>query len=1131
MARICVWLATNRAARGHALGARRENSEVSVADPRARQAPPKSRQGSTGFAHAALLLLLLPLILASVAQPAWAEIELPPADPRDAVSIAGPQAARWQQGRFDVLLLPQGVTFRQGNMSGTAQQGVVWIDRQETGDDPTRVLVYLEGSVHVAYHDQAQGPKPRTEIVDRVWFGRLQTLDDVQMRVDTFTAEPPNKPPLWSRAMATLEAGGGWPVSPNSAVQPAQFTIPERPGGRIGPTGPMVPMGPMGPIGPMLPPAAPGSNPLGPPPGFVNPTAPSLAAPAPAPAAPASSPPSAGIAKIESRSGGRFDFRTFKGPDGQPAGLIFDAGIRLVFDAIKNVQFQGYTVERIDVEADRVVVWGEVPANLSGAVGDAGAAAPNAASRPVEIYMEGNIVFREGDRVIYAERMYYNVSERFGVVLSAELLTPVPEYEGLLRLKADALQMYGEQRYQAFGAAITSSRLGVPRYWFQAETVEFQDQQRQRLNPYTRLPELDPRTGEPMVDHNYMASSSNNYVFLAGYPVFYWPTVASDLQEPSYYLQRAQLKNDSVFGTQVLLDWDLYQLLGIRNRPARTKWQLSTDVLTERGFGLGTNFRYEGDTLLGASGPYSGNFDAWGIKDSGLDNLGLDRRSLVPEQDFRGRVLWQHRQQLPWDLRLTAELGFVSDRNFLEQFYEREWDQGKDFTTGLELKRLEDNMSLALTADARINPFFTQTEWLPRLDHFWIGQSLISDSLTWSEHSHVGYGRVRIAEAPENPVDLAKFDPLPWESSRSGVRAATRQELDLPLEVGAVKLVPYLLGEVAHWGEDITGNDLTRLYGQAGLRASLPFWRADASVQSELFNLNGVAHKITLEGDIFYADASKNLDQLPLYDALDDDATEQFRRRLLFNTFNQTAGTDVPQRFDERYYALRSGLQGSVTSPSTEVVDDLMMARLGIRQRWQTKRGLPGQQRIVDWIVFDFQTALYPDPDRDNFGEVLGLAQYDFRWHVGDRLTFYSDGFADVFSEGLRTVSVGGQIGRPEQGSLSIGFRHIDGPGPTDALTPLNGNVLNANLNYRMSEKWLLSAGAAYDFGPAGNIGQSLRLTRVGESFLVQVGFNYDVSRDNFSAMLLVEPRFMPGNRLGNVGGVAIPPAGAYGLE
>jgi len=58
-----------------------------------------------------------------------------------------------------------------------------------------------------------------------------------------------------------------------------------------------------------------------------------------------------------------------------------------------------------------------------------------------------------------------------------------------------------------------------------------------------------------------------------------------------------------------------------------------------------------------------------------------------------------------------------------------------------------------------------------------------------------------------------------------------------------------------------------------------------------------------------------------------------------------------------------------------------------------------------------------------------------------------------------------------------------------------------------------------------------VRLTRVGESFLFQVGFTYDVSRDNLNVSLLVEPRFMPGNRLGRVGGVAIPPAGAYGLE
>lgn len=211
--------------------------------------------------------------------------------------------------------------------------------------------------------------------------------------------------------------------------------------------------------------------------------------------------------------------------------------MRIVFDAIKNVQVQGYMVERIDVESDRIVVWGEVPAGMTGQ--SVVPAQPSAARRPIEIYMEGNIVFREGDRVIYAERMYYNVTERYGVVLSAEMLTPVPEYEGLLRLKADAIQMYNEQQFQAYGAAVTSSRLGVPRYWFQTESIQFQDQQRPQINPYTRLPNVDPSTGQPLVDHNYLATSTNNWIYLAGVPVFYWPTVATDLKEPSYYLQRA----------------------------------------------------------------------------------------------------------------------------------------------------------------------------------------------------------------------------------------------------------------------------------------------------------------------------------------------------------------------------------------------------------------------------------------------------------------------------------------------------------------------------------------------------------------------------------------------------------------
>jgi hypothetical protein len=82
-----------------------------------------------------------------------------------------------------------------------------------------------------------------------------------------------------------------------------------------------------------------------------------------------------------------------------------------------------------------------------------------------------------------------------------------------------------------------------------------------------------------------------------------------------------------------------------------------------------------------------------------------------------------------------------------------------------------------------------------------------------------------------------------------------------------------------------------------------------------------------------------------------------------------------------------------------------------------------------------------------------------------------------------------------------------------------------------MSEKWIATAGASWDLGPTGNIGQNVAVTRVGESFLIRFGVNFDASRDNLGVSFLLEPRFLPSTRLGRVGGVQIPPAGAMGLE
>jgi hypothetical protein len=151
------------------------------------------------------------------------------------------------------------------------------------------------------------------------------------------------------------------------------------------------------------------------------------------------------------------------------------------------------------------------------------------------------------------------------------------------------------------------------------------------------------------------------------------------------------------------------------------------------------------------------------------------------------------------------------------------------------------------------------------------------------------------------------------------------------------------------------------------------------------------------------------------------------------------------------------------------------------------------------------------------------LLNYDFRWFVGDRFCIVSDGFADFFSQGLKTVSLGGEIHRPGNGDVYLGVRSIEGP--------ISSNVLSARMTYRMSDKWGIQALSSYDFGSTGNIGQRVAAVYIGESFLFRFGVNYDVSRDNVGFLFGLEPRFLVRPQLFRPGGLALPPPSAEFLE
>ncbi|HET6880315.1 MAG TPA: hypothetical protein VFI31_09180 [Pirellulales bacterium] len=1017
-----------------------------------------------------------------LAQPAASEIELAPPRFDDPITVSADHANAWKQGSYDVLMLRGHCVVGQGYNVCRGNDAVLWIKKGDgTEKNPTKVIAYLEGDVQI---DAGRRPDKRLTALpasnDRGWLGRFRSTAPLRVNTPRPLPEPTVKPAFFQNALDQR--------NPSEAITRTQYV----PSNRGTP-----------------PPAAH----VPPPPGT---------APQPASA-------------TSNATGGLRHLRIF--PRGEsPPHIVWERngrseeGVAVITGGVQI--FIDGPQGQLDIVSDKVVIWtvGEVSAQVR--------AKYQEETVPLEIYLEGNVVFRQGDRVIYSDRMYYDVKYKNGTVLQAEITSPAPKFGGLMRLKADMVRQVDEDTFFARHSYFTSSQMGSPRFRVQSQEVKVYDRQRAQVNPLTGSPIIDPITQEQVIDHDQMVTGTNNAFFVGPVPVFWWPRFSTTLQQPSTVLQSIMFSHDNFMGYWVEGRLNAFQLLGLQKPPQGVNWDIRLSELTKRGYGAGTDLLVNRQDLFGIQGPVMGTLQAWGLRDGGLDQLGRGRMNDPHPDVWRGRILSQFRQTIPdangslvEGYQINTELGLVSDYNFLESFYEAEFEQHKDETTDIDILKLTENRAWSVYGQVRVNPFFTQTNWLPRLDHYTMGQSVLNDRLTWFEHSDAAYAQFKVTQAPTfSAEEMQNFNYLPWETTgnHQGDRLVSRQEIDAPLQLGPVKVVPYALGELAQWGQDLKGQDVGRAFGQVGTRGSVLFWAANPNIESDLLNLHGLAHKVTFDVDAFASGSNIPFTDLALYDNIDDDALNRFRRRFMSIDYAAMAGAfggTLPAKFDPRYYAFRSGIQSYVGSPTAEIAGNLQAVQLGMTQRWQTKRGPLGNRRIIDVAVLNAGATYYPNPNRDNFGANWGLANYDFQWHVGDRFTVMSDAAFDFFYQGQKTWSVGASLNKPPRVNLYAGFRSFSGP--------FTYNTVTLTQSYQLSPKYLATASTSFALNNKGNIGENFTFTRVGEAFVTSVSFYVDGGKNNNQTInLMIAPRFLGQQMLRTIGGAnGIPLPGMYGLE
>lgn len=949
---------------------------------------------------------------------------------------------------------------RQAHSLAQGPRAVVWVERKQDDLLQTReVTVYLEGETRMPIYVESSPGSPdgtASKIYDQKWLGRFSTLSTIEMAVMNPSTPADRKPPIFQRALAALSPE-------HSVIREGQFA----------PTSTtMISTGSVSPRYRRI---------------TLNP-----------------------------RRDNEMDIAYDPYPNDPSRGiLVITKGLNIIIQGVQDERLLG---NEIDISAENAVVWMSNPSKLGN-----NREHTEESNKDFELYLEGHIIFRDQARRIEAHRMYYDARNNLAYILEGRLDTPIVGLKGIdgnLRLKADVLQQLGEGRFQAKNSLVTTSQLGQPTYSLRSRTLTMTE--RTSTSAFGH--------GEPVTQQILVAE--NNYLAAQNVPVFYWPWMAADLKDPTFYIKTLSYGNSQTYGNRISTTWNPFQLLNIRNRPHWLDGDLDVAWMEKRGISHGIRATYKPSNFCSIPGATNGSLRYWGLSDKGKDRLGGGRNNVSFPEKYRYEFSWKHRQELaslgplrgPWTF--DAQLGKVSDRNIINNFHAGAWKQDDNYTTSAELKKHCGDSTLSLYTEYALDDFYSNANWLPRLDHYVLGRSFLRDRLTWYGHTRVGYVDYNTAEAPYDwNRDGRYFRYMPWELKPGSSNAipnpnavnpeypdtlnmsfetfSTRHELDLPFSVGPVRFVPYVLGDFSHWGKDRTGKDVQRFYGQGGVRMNIPFWKVLPRCSSRTWYVNGLAHKIDFNGELSYARSDQDLENLVMTDAMDNWAGEDARRRYISVPGNPFNGV-LPRMFDPRYYAVRTGQGGNVTASNMELVDDLTLCRFGITQRWQTKRGPVGNRHIIDWITLSTHFNYYPESEQ-NYGKSIGLIDYNFLWHVGDRFSLFSNGLYDLFEDGQKITRVGAMWNRPERGSLGIMFDQLDGI--------IQRNYLTLSASYQMNEKYSFSYTTSLEVRSDKwvNSGHNFMFVRKGESFRLMIGANYNEARDEWGLSFGFEPVFMRG--------------------
>ncbi len=663
----------------------------------------------------------------------------------------------------------------------------------------------------------------------------------------------------------------------------------------------------------------------------------------------------------------------------------------------------------------------------------------------VGVYLRGDVIISRGEQYMRCAEAYYDFTTDRAIMIQGVFRTIQDQRNIPIVARFEEGRLLSAREIMLEDAQVSTSEFYTPTYALTGNRIYMMD-----MTVYDD-------DGERLSQRHWLADVEGATVDLRGTPVFYVPRMRSDFRQGHTPLRTATAGFSNQYGVTFETEWHFFRLLGLV-KPEGFDAVLHLDY--KKGPTVGLEAEWERPN-------YTGYARIWGVLDQeGEDDFGKENKN-NPADTARGRILVRHKQFLPRDWQMQFELSLLSDRNYLREFFPDEYFNGKEQETLVYAQKQRDNWAVDVLLKARVNSFLTQTESLPDVGAYMIGEPVLNDLLTFFGEAHLGAMRWRPGslDTKDKNAMMASGMAVPEDSDWMG-RGDIRAELDMPLHLGPVNFVPFIAGRVDAWSAKPSQGENVRVYGQVGARINTHFWRVYRNAKNRLLDINGLKHIVTPEAAFFLAGD------------------------------NGVTPSDL--------YPLSPGIEEHIT--------DMSGVTFGLRQRLQTQRGRGANRRTVDWMRLDIMAGFFdggedyqPISDgryfnsRPEYSMGTDFIYLDYAWYMSDSTTMLADMNYSLEDNKVARSSIGLSVDRSPRVSYFAGLRTVD---------DLSSAIGTFALRYQISRKYAIKFVEQYDFDYDGgtNLISEVTFIRKWPRWYTGLTFGYDARFDDFTVMFNLWP-------------------------